>query len=411
MKKSTLLKIISMVLTAVLVLSFASCFSFGGGDDTSEDDANKVTLYLDPNGGELPEGQSDEIKVTIGEKIGKLPTPTRPGYKFLGWFEDGDERYEIDRKTEAEDYDMDIVALWEAAGTLYSVEFTVATDETFVGDKDYYEIVEGQKISSILDSLPTAERADYKFIGWQDQNKNTVTKGTVVEGDLVLSPKWEKIIYCLDGTENHPWNAWQESAEATCTEPAQSSRVCGACGHTEYNVTQEALGHKYGDYELTVSESGSLLRARTCATCEYIEKNPLKNITYDSFNVPTITGGVYGSDRAGSLIDGVYNAPHTSTVAPNGTGAVSLTLTAKDANGVYIDIFCMTGNGSSQYKVTVTYTDGTSKEIGIGSFGSGAAATKAFTVENTVVKIVVHMETPANGTDSLQEMSACLINK
>ena len=52
-----------------MVLSFASCFNFGNKNN-SEDDANKVTLYLDPNGGELPEGTSDEMQVVIGEKIG-----------------------------------------------------------------------------------------------------------------------------------------------------------------------------------------------------------------------------------------------------------------------------------------------------------------------------------------------------
>jgi hypothetical protein len=106
MKKSTLLKIISMVLIAATVLSFASCFNFGGGNSNTatEDNSEKATVYLDPNGGKLPEGQSDELKVTIGENFPKLPEPTRLGYTFLGWFEEGDEKYEITRRTRVDKY-------------------------------------------------------------------------------------------------------------------------------------------------------------------------------------------------------------------------------------------------------------------------------------------------------------------
>ncbi len=390
-----------MALTALMVLSFASCFNFGGGGDKT-DDAEKVTLYLDPNGGELPEGQSDEIQVAIGEKIGKLPTPTRPGYNFLGWFEDGDERYEIDRKTEAEDYDMDIVALWEAAGTLYAVEFTVGSGETLLGDVEYVEVVEGNRISTVLKNLPAAEKEGYKFDGWQDQNKKTVTATTKVDGDLVLSPKWTLIVYCTNETGIHEFNSWIESAEATCTTPAQSSRQCNICGHTEYNVTQEALGHSYGEYETTVSESGNVVRTRVCTECDDVDTDPLKNITFDSFKTPTVDGDCWGADKGSSLIDGNFK---DTNIAGKGTGAMTITLNANEP--VYIDMFVVAGIGRASYTVTVTYSDGKEKTLGIGAFG----ATKAFTVEAEITKVVVFMENPSNGSDYWSEIAALVINK
>lgn len=408
MKKSTLIRIISLVLTSLFVLSLASCFSFGNKNNNtaSEDDSEKVTIYLDPNGGTLPEGESDEIEMVVGDKMGKLPTPVRPGYTFLGWFEDGDERYEVDRKTEVEDYDMDIVALWEAAGELYAVEFTVKPDETLVGDVEYVEVVENNRISSVLSSLPTATRDGYKFKGWQDQNKNLVTATTKVTADLVLSATWERIVYCNDGTENHQWNAWIESDEATCTTPAQSSRQCSVCGHTEYNVTQEALGHAYGDFEIAVSDSGSMVRSRVCTECGDVDTDPLKNITFEKFNTPVIDGDVYGGDKGANLIDNNFT---DTNMCGKGSGAVTVTLTAKEAT--YVDVFTVTGQGRGSYTVTVTYADGTEKTLGIGAFGSGATATKPFTVEAEITKVVIFMENPANGTDYWSELCALVINK
>ena len=44
--------------------------------------ANNYVVYFDPNGGSVSQ---DSKIVTYGETYGSLPTPTREGYKFLGW--------------------------------------------------------------------------------------------------------------------------------------------------------------------------------------------------------------------------------------------------------------------------------------------------------------------------------------
>ena len=193
MKKSTLIKVLCIVLATLFALSLVAC---GGGN--TEDEGEKVTVYFDPNGGTLEEGVPDEIQVTVGEKIGRLPTPVRPGYEFLGWYEDGNERWEITRKDEVED-EMELVALWSPLGDLVTVEFAVASGETLNGDVLYVDIVKGQRINSALQTLPTASKDDYIFKGWKDASGITVTVTTKVESDLVLYPVWERIVYCLDG--------------------------------------------------------------------------------------------------------------------------------------------------------------------------------------------------------------------
>lgn len=404
MKKSTLIKIISMALTALLVLSFASCFNFGNNANTATDDAEKVTVYLDPNGGSLPADESDEIQVTLGENFPKLPTPTRLGYEFLGWFEEGDEKYEITRRTTAEKYHdgIELVALWEQTGDVYAVEFMVGTDETFVGDKDYYSVVGGQKISSILDSLPSATKDGYKFSGWVDQKGNTVTRSTTVNGDLVLEPKWEKIVYCTNDTGIHEFGPWQESAEATCTTPAQSTQTCNICGYVEKNITEEALGHKFGNWATTISTEG-IVRSRTCVECDEKEADPLENIAYDAFTTPVVDGDVWGTTPGPNLFDKDYEMNNTKSFAGKGTGAVVVTTQAKEAT--YVDIIAVTGYGSSPYNVIVTYEDGSEKDLGLGSFGKDEGATKTFNVGANITKIVINMESCSIGQDYWVELS------
>ena len=407
MKKSTIVKIVLLALVAVFAFTLVAC---GGGNTGDNGSGEKITIYLDPNGGDLGD-QADEIQVVVGENIGKLPTPTRGGYKFLGWYEDGNERWEIDRKTKAE-YDMDAVALWEPLGELVTVEFLVNdSGASLNSDTPYVEVVKGQKISTVLKILPTASRADYNFKGWKDISTGAiVTATTQVNSDIVISPIWEKIVYCLDGTENHGWNAWQEATEATCTSPAQSSRSCGVCGHIEYNVTQEALGHRYGDFSMTTSESGSLVRTQECTECGDKNTEPLNNITYTDFNTPVVdgeimTGGQYGPTN---LVDGDWKY---GTFCGKGTGAVTVTLKSKDTNGVYVDVFCVAGAGSATYTVSVTYANGETKDLGLGAFGGNRSesAVKSFEIGAEIVQIVINMPSPSNGMDFWAEIAALTV--
>ena len=372
-------------------------------DTETEDTRPRVMIYLDANGGTLPDDQAEEWEAIVGDSIGKLPTPTRAGYEFLGWFEDGNEKWEVDKKTEVENWDMTIVALWNALGDIVTVEFYVGTGETLSIEETYFEMVAGQKINGFMKTLPTASKSGYIFKNWQDAEGNRITVTSTISKDTVLTPVWERVVLCSDGTENHPWNAWQDATEATCTTPAQSSRTCGVCGHTEYNVTQEALGHKFGDWATTITESG-IVRSRTCVECNDKESDPLKNIAFDSFNTPVIDGDCWGGDKGANLINGTYT---DKDMCGKGTGALVVTMEAKEA--VYVDIFAVTGFGSASYYVTVFYDNGDSKDIGVGSFGSGDTATKAFNINATVTKIVVTMESPSNGTDYWSELSVLVV--
>lgn len=67
-----------------------------GGVTVNLADSNKIkaiwqqkpycTITLDPNGGSLADGEINPIKVYENDRIAALPTPTRDGYDFEGWY-------------------------------------------------------------------------------------------------------------------------------------------------------------------------------------------------------------------------------------------------------------------------------------------------------------------------------------
>ena len=53
--------------------------------------ANIYEITLDANGGVTDVAL---VQVTFGQAVGALPTPTREGYVFLGWFDEVGSRYD-----------------------------------------------------------------------------------------------------------------------------------------------------------------------------------------------------------------------------------------------------------------------------------------------------------------------------
>lgn len=356
-----------------------------------------VNIYLNPNGGTLPEGKEVHEGV-YGKSIGRLPTPERAGYEFLGWYESGTDTL-VNSVTVASG-DIEIVAKWRALDTILAVEFKVGQGEEFIGDTAYFEIVRGERVLSHLSALPTARLQGYKFIGWQDQDGNDVTLTVKVEKDLILTPVWEKIIYCSDNTENHYFGAWVDYNEATCTEAARRARQCMACGYYEFYETLPKKGHNFGKWNISMDENSELVRARECKECGIDQINYLENVTLSGFKAPTIDGTVYGKPDPGTLINGLYN---DTNIAGNGTTPIVVTMEAREPT--YVDILTVKGEGSASYTVAVTYANGDEQLIGISSFGE----LRTFEIKATVLKIVIDMQNPSNGQDYWQEIGCYVI--
>ena len=74
---------------------------------------NESTLKFDANGGTV---SKKSIRVTFGNAYGKLPEPTRSGYKFEGWYTSETGGKKVTAATKAKDTkDITVYARWTQA--------------------------------------------------------------------------------------------------------------------------------------------------------------------------------------------------------------------------------------------------------------------------------------------------------
>ena len=153
-------------------------------------------ITLDSAGGELSQTEID----TYYGNVFNLPTPTRKGYTFLGWF-DGDTKIN-DTGTWNHPSNKTFVAHWEI--NTYSIKYYLDGGTNNSSNPKTYTVE-----SNFYFKKPT--RTGYTFIGWFDSSDKKVSAiypGTI--GDVILTAKWSltnySITYYLNGGTNHPDN-------------------------------------------------------------------------------------------------------------------------------------------------------------------------------------------------------------
>ena len=169
--------------------------------------AKTCTVTFDVNGGTVTPA---EQTVTYGSTYGELPTPTREGYTFAGWFTEQNGGTQVTKETVVKTVaDHTLYAHWTA--NTYTVKFdanegTVTSAEQTVTYGSHYG------------ELPTPTREGYTFAGWfTEQNGGTqVTKETVVKtvADHTLYAHWTANTYTVKFDANE---GTVTSAEQTVT--------------------------------------------------------------------------------------------------------------------------------------------------------------------------------------------------
>lgn len=157
------------------------------------------SVSLDPNGGAaLPAGQQT-IRVKPGETYGTLPTPTRVGYDFAGWYTDGgDAGTLVSAQTTVPESVKDGTTTLYAHWTphMYTVTFQVGQGETVSPTtlNVAYQAAYGE--------LPTPVKAGYTFGHWyyQDGQEQTEILGShkyTYTKDITLQPTWTANTYTV----------------------------------------------------------------------------------------------------------------------------------------------------------------------------------------------------------------------
>jgi len=173
------------------------------------------TITFDPTGGTTDPTEKD---VSYDSTYGGLPTPTRAGYKFLGWFTDPTSGDKIEATTPVTiTSDQTLYAHWEV------LKFTVNFNANGGTVSQASKIV---TYDQAYGTLPTPTRSGYDFNGWYTATSggDKITSATIVKitSNQTLYARWSRITHTV--TYNYSYNGGS-SATATTVQVAEGSYI------------------------------------------------------------------------------------------------------------------------------------------------------------------------------------------
>ena len=125
-----------------------------------------VTITFNANGGTVTEGTRTK---GYASQIGTLPTPTRTGYTFNGWYTAATGGTKIETTTQVPASNVTYYAHWTVNS--YTVTYNYAEN----GGKSATKTTATVNYGSAIDLSPTAAKDGYNFVGW-NTNKDATSK-------------------------------------------------------------------------------------------------------------------------------------------------------------------------------------------------------------------------------------------
>ena len=147
--------------------------------------AKTYTLTFDPNGGEC---STDKITVTYGTAYSNLPSASKQGFAFAGWF-DSEGKEIAPGATVLITGNTAVYARWVKGVYTITLDPAGGACETASVSANYGDTVSG---------LPVPSRAGFTFGGWADENGSIVAKSfSMPAGNLTLTAAWTPESYTL----------------------------------------------------------------------------------------------------------------------------------------------------------------------------------------------------------------------
>jgi len=151
---------------------------------------NSYKLTFDANGGNV---STTSKSVSYGSTYGTLPTPTRTGYSFAGWYTAVSGGTKVTASTTyTATYNQTLYARWKAEG--YTVTFNANKGSVSTASKSV-------SYGSAYGTLPAPTRAGYSFDGWYTavSGGTKVTENTTytVTSNQTLYAHWTVKTYTL----------------------------------------------------------------------------------------------------------------------------------------------------------------------------------------------------------------------
>ena len=207
----------------------------------------QVKVTLDVNG----EGAKCSKKTLVVKKnstYGVLPTPTRSGYDFDGWYTAKEKGSQVTAKTKVTSSKAHtLYAHWKE---IEAKTYTITFDGN--GDGDNVELSSTEitvKEGGKYESMPSAKREKYKFTGWftEPTGGKQVKSGTkfTANEDQTLYAQWEEDLYNWYNNEfSIAANDIPESVDVVIYDGNDTSKkkVIEACkGNITKDVTDDSI--------------------------------------------------------------------------------------------------------------------------------------------------------------------------
>ena len=135
-------------------------------------------VILNPNGGTI---NPNTVEVNSGRAVGTLPTPTRAGHSFAGWWTaaSGNNAIRID-SNRIITANITFFARWNVTVTFNSNDGGASTTRTIIS-------------GTLLGSLPEPTRPNFFFGGWwtgTGNNSTRITENTVINSNITYYARW-----------------------------------------------------------------------------------------------------------------------------------------------------------------------------------------------------------------------------
>ena len=213
--------------------------------------ATVATLYYNANGGSVSSGSK---MCSIGGTYGTLPTPTRTGYRFSGWYTSASGGNQVSSSTKMGSSNTTIYAHWTANTYTVSYNGNGATSGNTASSNHTYDSSKRLTTNGYV-------RDGYAFLGWstspngsvQYSNGQNVSNLTASNGATInLYAQWKSLGYEI----NYDGNGAEGGSTSTQYAPFNQTTTLNKNGYykkgykfKEWNTKTNGSGESYKDQQ------------------------------------------------------------------------------------------------------------------------------------------------------------------
>ena len=210
-----------------------------------------------------------EKEVQQGATVGDLPTATKSGYAFDGWYTAETNGTKITTNTVVI-ADITYHAHWKEK---FIVSFDGNAEDATVSQASF-EVVDGESLGS--ENIPTATREGYEFVGWFTDPEN----GTQIDGTEAITQQTEYYAH---------WTELSTTATVTYDLSSDNMNTWSVKYNEEYEISYDSstkmstvsvTGHS-GNWEIFYIELSTVANREYTLTFDY--QNPYGYQVYGSY--------------------------------------------------------------------------------------------------------------------------------